>query len=207
MSFRIPALVVLASAAVAASVAPACGGKAVIDDVPLGSGGSASSSSSTSSGSSSSSSGTPQSLCVQACGLLDGCLVGGSCGASCNAIEPDCKPEQDALLECVIEHLVPNYPCNLPDECVVPVHGLVGCTDNAQTGGTCSSDTIPGCSCSVYDQQNNLLDMSCEADGGVLDCTCRQNDEVIGTCSQPGFSECDPYADCCATLFFVPGLQ
>jgi hypothetical protein len=204
MTIRPLPTILWAAAALAASAAPACGGKAVIDEAPLGSGGSASSSSSSSSGSTSS--GTVPSLCAQGCEMLEGCLLGGGCVAACNAVEPDCKPEQDALLECMVEHFVANYPCNLPDECVVQVHALVGCTDNAQTGGTCAADTTPGCSCSIYDQQNNLLEMKCSSDGGVLDCSCRHNDQLVGSCWQPGFAECDPYADCCATLFFVPGL-
>jgi len=205
MTTPTPWIVLWLAGCVAASTAPSCGGKAVVDDMAPADGGPPSSSTSTST-SSTSTSGTPATPCGQVCALLDECLVGSDCLSGCNAVHPDCKGKQDLLLACVLEQVVPNYPCDLPDVCVVKLLQLADCTEHAQAGGTCTSDMSPECSCAVDDEQQNLLEMDCQSDGDLLDCACRQNGTLVGNCQQMGWSECNPYADCCAMLFFVPGL-
>jgi hypothetical protein len=199
-----------AIAALALGWSSACGGIAVID----GSGGASSGPDSASGsgaaapgpgpvGPGSSSSGPTGNLCVDACNLIGACYAPAGCADGCMNVLPACESKRDAFLQCLFDQLNPAHPCDLPDVCIVPLDSFAVCLGLKPVTGVCS-DEGGTCTCAITDPENNAYDTSCDA-FEFSTCTCTLNGKPLGTCTTPGFEQCSPLDDCCATLFFVPG--
>jgi hypothetical protein len=203
-----------------------CGGKAVVDGLPPGVGGtggtagttggtagttgSTSGSTSTTSDTSttSTSTGPLGALCQQACDLLAGCDVQASCVTRCQATAPECSSAQQTWLECLLADLVPES-CMPSGDCQGAFDDWRGCGlvwhsitvhANGADGSCQSSSEIAG-------GAGQLYDIDCAWDAAGFDCQCIVDAQPVGQClentSNPS-GPCDPMYGCCTSLFFVP---
>jgi hypothetical protein len=201
----------VAAAIVVVWWASSCGGIAVVDG---GGGQGAGQSNGSGSGASqqgpapvgpgpSSSTGVTGDLCVDGCNLIAGCYLPEGCIDGCRAVVPACTGQRDTYLTCLFDELLTSHPCDLPDKCIVALDKFTACLGLKPVSGTCS-DADGTCSCSVTDPEGNSYGTSCDA-LEFSTCACTLNGVSVGTCTTPGFDQCSPLDDCCATLFFVAG--
>jgi hypothetical protein len=200
---------------VAASIAWDCGGIAVIDG---GSGGASSGSAGSgtqgqggntntkaaNTATSSASTAGGGGLCQSVCDQIDECMTDpADCVALCSD-ETLCVSTQRALLNCLLEEANPDYPCDLPDACIVSAQAYRVCIGSGSITGTCPDEDVD-CDCSVADSMGNTFVTQCDAVSGGTRCDCFLNTSLEGTCTTPAQgAECSPLDDCCATLLLVP---
>jgi hypothetical protein len=194
-----------------------CGGKAVVDPPALGTGGSTTSSSgtggttsSTSTSTSTSTSGTgggPGSLCDEACSTIDACLSNTmDCSDSCKDAMDGCVSDQDAYLMCVIDQ-VNSQSCGPSSLCSADLWSFLDCKNVQDVAGGCGMSPNGDCECMLEDNLGNRYESNCATSGNSNKCECSFNMEPVGQCGFQGPPECDPFNNCCGTLFFVTGLS
>jgi hypothetical protein len=111
-----------------------------------------------------------------------------------------CDAEADALVRCLDE----NYDrrCYLSHQCDAELDAWSICFSYVHqcspTGPCPSSDDA--CACSKACPENIELEQACTATADGIECTCRMNGEVAGTCFQRELT-CEIEVGCCVEVF------
>ena len=117
--------------------------------------------------------------------------------------QDSCVSYQDSYLACVIGDVGSGSCGGLA--CQQERQDFLDCKGIFSTSGTCAVDPNGGCDCSVGDNMGNSYRSICSGSGQTV-CECQFNGMSVGKCAYPAPAICDPFYDCCATVFFVPFL-
>lgn len=148
----------------------------------------------------------PGTLCEQLCaaGKAAGCFDGSEaeCVQGCESqagMVPECAGVLDAAYTCAIDK-VPTQGCDLESICGTEFAAVQQCLDANQpcSPGTCSASQ-DSCSC---EQTCDGVDLKVDCTSGPngVQCSCLQNNQLVGTCQDTGL-DCSLEAGCCSVFF------
>ena len=187
----------------------ACGGKAVIDGPPAGSGG-AGGTAMTTGGTAGMSpavvvgpapgvGGGPGSLCGAACDSLNDCGVPPpQCEERCDDVPPVCRDAHQRWMSCSLGEV--NTMCGSvpPLVCGDDLAEYLSCI-GIDGDELCSGGGGFACRCESFVSPGVLLQQECD-DAGT--CTCSVGDIPMGFCDK-GDASCGIFGGCCAGIFFT----
>ena len=169
-----------------ACLALSCGGKAVLDAPP------------------------EPSLCAQACALGAACRDANTdCRSAC-AFEAGCSAERDAYWQCMVDN-VGLGACVMPETCVSALATYVACEPTIVLSEPICALGGDTCECRAdyaFAAQQAELESRCALEStGDVNCDCRLDSTVVGSCSAGPVTidnACYPLRGCCSTLLHLP---